>query len=79
MKAGKEHRVPLSPRACEILEAIKPGKVDGDTFVFTGSKAGRPLSNMAFLMMLRRMDERGVKMWGTVQSLLAALKQRAAV
>jgi len=55
MKAGKEHRVPLSPRACEILEAIKPGKVDGDTFVFTGSKAGRPLSNMAFLMMLRRM------------------------
>ncbi len=24
MKAGKEHRVPLSPRAVEILEAVKP-------------------------------------------------------
>jgi integrase len=56
MKAGKEHRVPLSPRARELLEAIKPSKVDGEAFVFTGSKAARPLSNMAFLMLLRRME-----------------------
>jgi integrase len=55
MKVGKEHRVPLSPRVCEILEAIKPEKADGEAFVFTGSKAGRSLSNMAFLMLLRRM------------------------
>jgi integrase len=27
----------------------------GDGFVFPGSKAGKPLSNMAFLMLLRRM------------------------
>lgn len=24
MKAGKEHRVPLSPRAVEILKSVKP-------------------------------------------------------
>ena len=55
MKAGKGHRVPLSPRACEILEAFKPDKTD-DAFVFTGSKPQKPLSNMAFLMLLRRME-----------------------
>ncbi len=55
MKAAKEHRVPLSARAYEILEAIRPGKVDGEAFVFSGSKARKPLSNMAFLMLLRRM------------------------
>jgi integrase len=55
MKAGKEHRVPLSAQACEILEAIKPGKVDGEAFVFAGTKARTPLSNMALLMLLRRM------------------------
>ena len=56
MKAGKEHRVPLSPRACEILGAIQPSKVDDRAFIFPGSKAAAPLSNMAFLMLLRRME-----------------------
>jgi integrase len=56
MKAGKEHRVPLSPRAVEILEAIRPGPHEPDGFVFPGNKAKKPLSNMAFLMLLRRME-----------------------
>ena len=56
MKAGKEHRVPLSPRAVEILEAIRPGPSEADGFVFPGNKAKKPLSNMAFLMLLRRME-----------------------
>jgi integrase len=64
MKAGKEHRVPLSPRAREILEAIKPSKVDGEAFVFTGSKAEKPLSNMVFLMLLRRMNRGDLTMHG---------------
>jgi integrase len=34
MKAGKEHRVPLSPRAVEILEAVRPGPSDADGYVF---------------------------------------------
>lgn len=61
-KAGREHRVPLSGRAVAILEEMKPlgaacnaGESDGQTYVFPGGKLGQPLSNMAFLMLLRRM------------------------
>jgi integrase len=53
MKAGKEHVVPLSPRAVEILEGLKPDAPEG--FVFPGRDGKKPLSNMAFLMLLRRM------------------------
>jgi integrase len=63
MKAGKEHRVPLSGRVIAILEEmqalIEATRADntraGDAFVFTGGKQGEPFSNMAFLMLLRRM------------------------
>ena len=51
MKGGREHRVPLSDRAFEILETAK---TEGDYF-FPGRKPGTPLSNMALLMTLRRM------------------------
>lgn len=53
MKAGKEHRAPLSGSVLEILEKIKPEKEAKDGFVF--SKRGKPLSNMAMAMTLRRM------------------------
>ena len=53
MKAGRPHRVPLSPRALEILEALNPGE-PGD-FILPGREPGRHLSNMAFEMMMRRM------------------------
>lgn len=54
MKAGREHRVPLSEPALEIVRRI--GEDHGrDGFVFPGQKPGRPLSGMAFAMMLRRM------------------------
>jgi integrase len=55
MKAGREHRVPLSARALAILEEMQPLRHAEDGFVFPGGKLGRPLSNMAFLMLLRRM------------------------
>ena len=55
MKAGKTHRVPLAPEAVALLRALKPSK-PGAEFVFPGAKAGRPLSNMAMLMTLRRME-----------------------
>ena len=55
MKAGKEHRVPLCPRAIAILQAIKSEKAQTDTFVFPGSILRKPQSNMVFLMLLRRM------------------------
>ena len=53
MKGGREHRVPLSKRAVEILEAL-PREKDSE-FVFPGARAGKPLSNMALLTTLRRM------------------------
>lgn len=57
MKAGREHRVPLSDPALAVLtEAAKlRTKKDQDGPVFPGGKAGKPLSNMALLMLLRRM------------------------
>jgi integrase len=51
MKAGKEHRIPLSPRAVEILEAVKPL---GQASLFPADKGGK-LSTMAMSMLLRRM------------------------
>jgi integrase len=55
MKGGREHRVPLSERALEIIAAVKPSEAAPDAYVFPGAKAGRPLSNMALLMLMRRM------------------------
>jgi len=52
MKAGREHRVPLSARAMEIAEAQFD---DGKGYVFAGPKPGKPLSSMAMAMLLRRM------------------------
>ena len=55
MKARVEHRVPLSRRAMEMLRNLERGREDGDAYVFAGQREGSPLSNMALLMMLRRM------------------------
>jgi integrase len=54
MKSGREHRVPLSPRACEI---IKSQLHLGGEYVFPNTRHGRPLSNMSLLMLLRRMSQ----------------------
>jgi integrase len=52
MKAGRDHRVPLSEPAMAILKAMNEIK-QGD-YVFPGDQRAC-LSNMAFLMLLRRM------------------------
>lgn len=52
MKAGKEHRVPLSPRAVELLATVKPL---GNDWLFPAMKGGM-LSGMAMAMLLRRMN-----------------------
>lgn len=54
MKAGRIHRVPLSDRCVEILKRAKVLGADSN-YVFPGRSAEKPLSNMVFLMMLRRM------------------------
>jgi integrase len=55
MKAGREHRVPLSNRALAILETMAALREDDSDLVFPGQRPGKPLSNMVFLMLLRRM------------------------
>jgi integrase len=58
MKANREHRVPLSPRAVEIIEELAKVRIVGSacaTFVFPGQRLDKPLSNMALEMVLRRM------------------------
>jgi integrase len=58
MKAGKEHRVPLAVRALGIVNGIdrqSDEQSDAGAFVFAGEKPTKPLSNMALLMLLRRM------------------------
>jgi len=67
MKAGREHRVPLAPRAVEILTAMRKltiGEPAPDAFVFPGGKAGKSLSNMAMEMTLRRMDRDTITVHG---------------
>ena len=62
MKAGREHRVPLSPRAVAILRKLE--KVKTGEFVFAGQARNKPLSNMAMEMMLRRMKIRNATVHG---------------
>jgi integrase len=54
MKAGKEHRVPLSDRVMAILNELQQARVSD--FVFPGFKHGLPLSRMALEGVLRRAD-----------------------
>jgi integrase len=55
MKADREHRVPLSPRAIEIITSLADDDPPPDAFLFPSAKRGKPLSNMAMLMLMRRM------------------------
>ena len=56
MKAGKQHRVPLAPRAIEILRELAQAGTEPGAYVFIGFRQGRPLSQMAMNMLLRRMN-----------------------
>jgi integrase len=54
MKGRREHRVPLSRAALDVLDrARRVG--EGSEFLFPNTLQGRPLSNMAMLKMLARM------------------------
>ncbi len=61
MKANRPHRVPLVPATLTILK----GQQGADkVFVFPGGKLGQPLSNMAMLTLLRRMDHDDITVHG---------------
>lgn len=55
MKAKREHQVPLSPRCIGILKAAWPLQEDESGYIFPGTVAGKSLSDMALLMVIRRM------------------------
>lgn len=60
-KANRPHRVPLAPEAAAILS----GQVGLDaTLVFPGARVGLPLSNMAMLTLLRRMNRDDITVHG---------------
>lgn len=60
MKKRREHRVPLSKRALEILGALpREGAL-----VFPGAAKGKPLSNMVMLKLLERMGRDDVTVHG---------------
>lgn len=64
MKAGRPHRIPLSEPAVQILAEVGKARTERNGFVFPGAKPGRPLSNMAFEMLLRRMGQHEVTTHG---------------
>jgi len=61
MKAGREHRVPLSDAALAVLDTVRrlaltrDGVPDPTAPVFPGPRRALPMSNMVMLMLLRRM------------------------
>lgn len=62
MKAGKEHRVPLSDAALAVLDSLP--RVESSPFLFPSTRKGKHLSNMAMLMGLRRMGRGDLTMHG---------------
>lgn len=62
MKSGRAHRVPLSPEALALLTALP--RLADCPLLFPGQKEGRPLSDMALTLVMRRMgttDATGVQ------------------
>ena len=61
MKNDTQHRVPLTDAMLKIIEPLKTLQSE---YVFEGRKRNHPLSNMAMLMLLRRMKVEGVTVHG---------------
>jgi integrase len=51
-----EHAVPLSDAALDLLRSQAAARRPKQSHVFPGAKPGRPLSNMALAMTMRRLD-----------------------
>ena len=66
VKSEQEHRVPLSPAALTIINAMQEVHTTGhgDGFVFPGGKRDRPLSNTALRAVLKRLRRSDVTVHG---------------
>lgn len=54
MKAKKEHRVPLSHAALQLLKSVRPDDAEDDRLIFEGARK-KALSDMTLLAILRRL------------------------
>ncbi|MFL9933483.1 integrase arm-type DNA-binding domain-containing protein [Paraburkholderia sp. RL18-103-BIB-C] len=66
MKASKEHAIPLSERAVEILKEMEAARKSDDDckFIFPGWTGEKGLSNMAMLKLLKDMGHAGLTVHG---------------
>jgi len=68
MKAGREHRVPLSLTAIDILKRVrkaqKTGGLKESQYIFVGDRPNSHLSNMALLKLLQRMGQTDLTVHG---------------
>jgi len=62
MKAHREHRVPLSVQAVALVRELQKDR--HSVFLFPGQRRGRPLSNMAMLNLLERMNRADLTVHG---------------
>jgi len=62
MKAGRDHRIPLARRSQALLAEMQ--KIRAGDFVFPGRAKNRPLSSMAFSMLLRRIERHDITAHG---------------
>ena len=53
MKAGREHRIPLSATALKLLQAMP--RFEGTDLIFPGRDTEKPLSDMSMTLVMRRM------------------------
>jgi len=56
MKAGKEHRVPLSTRAVEILKVMKKGQINDYVFSSHSKNTSTHISTGLFLAIIKKME-----------------------
>lgn len=63
MKAGKEHRIPLSESACKLLGSTLRISGTGSRYVFPSLK-GSTLSDMTLTAVLRRMERNDITVHG---------------
>jgi len=56
MKAGVAHRVPLTDAAVELLKGVKLDGAEPSDAVFPSQDLKKPMSNMAMLQLLKRME-----------------------
>ena len=65
MKAGRQHRVPLSSEALNVLAQARPYRQSDEknALVFPGIKEGKRLSDMTLGAVIKRLNSRGTPTW----------------